>query len=54
MVVFQIFLEKISLNNNWAELLSELLSEHPGVPIRNMGIPENWREKPFWRLSEAA
>jgi abortive infection bacteriophage resistance protein len=54
MVVFQILLEKISPDNTWAERLSELLNEHPRIPLVNMGIPENWREKPFWGLYEAA
>ena len=53
MVVVQILLDQVAPDNTWAERLSELLEEHPNVPLVNMGIPDNWRTKPFWGLIEA-
>lgn len=50
MVVIQILLDQVAPDNTWAERLSELLDEHPDIPLANMGVPENWREKPFWGL----
>lgn len=52
MVVVQILLDQVAPDNTWAERLSELLNEHPDIPLANMGIPENWRDKPFWGLGE--
>lgn len=54
MVVVQILLDQVAPDNTWAERLSDLLEEHPNVPLVNMGIPEDWRTKPFWGLEEAA
>lgn len=54
MVVVQILLDQVAPDNTWAERLSDLLDEHPNVPLVNMGIPEDWRTKPFWGLVEAA
>lgn len=53
MVVIQILLDQVAPDNTWAERLSDLLEEHPNVPLTNMGIPEDWRAKPFWGLVEA-
>jgi abortive infection bacteriophage resistance protein len=50
MVVSQILLDQIAPDNTWAERLSDLLEEHPNIPLANMGIPEDWRQKPFWGL----
>lgn len=52
MVVIQILLDQVAPDNTWAERLSELLEEHPDIPLANMGIPDNWRDKPFWGLVE--
>ncbi|MES0864832.1 Abi family protein [Ruegeria sp. SCPT10] len=51
MVVIQIILEQVAPDNTWAERLSDLLEEHPDVPLANMGVPDNWRDKPFWGLA---
>jgi abortive infection bacteriophage resistance protein len=51
MVVTQIFLDQIAPDNTWAERLSELLDDHPNVPLANMGFPEDWKAKPFWGLA---
>ena len=50
MVVVQILLDQIAPDNTWAERLRELLEGHPNVPLANMGIPEDWKTKPFWGL----
>lgn len=51
-VVIQILLERIAPDNKWAERLGELFEEHPNIPLANMGIPGDWKEKPFWGISE--
>lgn len=50
LVVIQILLEQVAPDNTWAERLSDLLDEHPNVPLANMGFPDNWKTRPFWRL----
>ena len=50
LVVVQILLEEIAPDNTWAERLKELLDAHPDVPRLNMGIPEDWEQRPVWGL----
>lgn len=49
----QTILATISPSSSWASRLSDLLRDHPSVPLAAMGIPEEWRSDPFWaeRLS---
>jgi len=53
MVVVQILLEQVAPDNTWAERLGELLDEYRDIPLEDMGIPSDWRDKPFWRLVES-
>lgn len=32
----------------WASRFNALLREHPHVPIRYMGFPDNWKTSPLW------
>jgi len=36
-------------NSHWQRRLQGLLIEHPAVPKKNMGFPENWLDCPIWR-----
>jgi abortive infection bacteriophage resistance protein len=53
MVVVQILLDQVAPDNTWAERFRDLMEEHPNIPLANMGIPEDWKTKPFWGLVEA-
>lgn len=48
LVSLQSILNTISPRSSWARRLSDLLEEHPHLPLRGMGIPEDWRDDPFW------
>lgn len=50
LVVMQILLDKIALDNHWANRLSQLLDDHPNIPIKYMGFPEDWRDRAVWKL----
>jgi len=37
-----------SPGTGWARRFSNLLDNHPNIPKRYLGIPENWRDCPIW------
>jgi abortive infection bacteriophage resistance protein len=51
LVVMQILMAKIAPDNHWAQKLRNLLTEHPAIPLKNMGFPINWRSRKIWDLS---
>ncbi len=36
-------------HSHWQRRLRGLLNQHPKVPIKNMGFPENWLDCPIWK-----
>jgi abortive infection bacteriophage resistance protein len=48
LVSLQCILDTISPRSSWARRLSDLLNEHPRVPRRGMGMPDDWEADPFW------
>jgi abortive infection bacteriophage resistance protein len=48
LLVMQILIKKIWASNHWAEKLDTLISEHPAVPISDMGFPSDWKNRPVW------
>jgi hypothetical protein len=48
LVSLQSVLDTISPHSSWARRLSDLLADHPHLPLRGIGMPENWRDDPFW------
>lgn len=50
LVVMQILLDKVAPDNHWAIRLTQLLDEHPNIPIQSMGFPMNWRDREVWKL----
>lgn len=51
LVSMQTVLHTISPGSRWGERLHTLLAQHPGVPLRAMGIPDNWWDDSFWRVA---
>jgi len=49
LVSLQSVLATISPHSSWGHRLRGLLEQHPGVPLRAMGIPPGWYLDPFWR-----
>jgi abortive infection bacteriophage resistance protein len=50
LLVMQILIRKIWDNNHWAERLADLISEHPDVPIADMGFPPDWQKSRAWNF----
>jgi len=48
LVSLQSVLDTISPHSSWAQRLSDLLAEHPHLPLRGIGMPDDWRDDPFW------
>lgn len=48
LVSLQSVLDTISPGSTWTARLSDLLAQHPEVPLHGMGIPQDWREDGFW------
>lgn len=48
LVSLQSVLNTISPHSSWAQRLSALLNDHPRLPLRGIGMPDNWRDDPFW------
>lgn len=48
LVSLQSILHTISPGSSWSVRMRALLQSYPGVPLRAMGIPENWFEDSFW------
>lgn len=48
LVSLQSVLDTISPRSTWAQRLSDLIAEHPHLPLGGIGMPEDWRDDPFW------
>lgn len=48
LVSLQAILHTISPRSGWGTRLHELFEANPDVPLRGMGVPDNWFDDPFW------
>lgn len=48
LVSIQSVLHTVAPGSTWGQRVHDLLVDHPEVPLRPMGIPENWFDDPFW------
>lgn len=44
-------LHRISPGSRWAARLDSLFAEYPEIPVKEMGLPENWQQHPLWTHS---
>lgn len=42
------FLLMISPSSQWKQRIVNLFAEYPEIPVRDMGLPENWQEHSLW------
>ena len=42
------WLGKISTTTRWKDRLFALFDEYPEIPLREMGLPADWRNHPLW------
>lgn len=48
LVSLQSVLDTVSPHSSWAQRLSDLLTSHPHLPLRGIGMPDDWRDDAFW------
>ncbi len=48
LVSIQSILTTVSPHSSWATRLVDLISQHPNVPLRGMGLYPGWDADPFW------
>lgn len=48
LVSLQSVLNTISPHSSWARRLGDLIAEHPHLPLRGIGMPDDWRDDGFW------
>lgn len=44
------WLAKITHTTHWRERLFALFDDFPEIPLQSIGLPEDWREHPLWKL----
>lgn len=47
-VIIEVLLNVISPQTNWGKRLADLLNEHPVVPAKKLGFPDDWKERELW------
>ncbi len=54
LTILHYLLRQVAPNSHWKDRLIALFAQHPSVPLRFMGFPENWQECPMWTNARAA
>ncbi len=47
-VIIEVLLKVVAHETGWPARLARLFDEHPNVPIRRLGFPADWRDRPLW------
>ena len=50
LMICNAFLCQISPTSRWRERVEQLFTEYPEIPIKEMGLPEDWKDHPLWKL----
>lgn len=45
-------LARVAPQSRWPDRFRTLLADHPNIPIKPMGFPENWEDSPIWKKAE--
>ncbi|MGC6423818.1 MAG: Abi family protein [Lentimonas sp.] len=51
LTVCRYWLNKIAPDNTWTKRTFELFDTYPEIPLRKIGLPEDWREHPLWKTT---
>jgi len=43
------FLSFISPTSQWHIRVENLFDEYPEIPVKEMGLPQDWRNHPIWK-----
>ncbi len=50
LMICRSFLSQISSTSQWHLRIEALFSEYPEIPVREMGLPNNWQQHPLWKI----
>jgi abortive infection bacteriophage resistance protein len=48
LTILHYLLRQVAPKSRWKDRLVALFAQHPAVPLRFMGFPENWQACPLW------
>ena len=48
LAILQHFMNECAPHASWQHRLIELFDQFPQIALRSMGLPDNWRNDPFW------
>ena len=46
--ICRVMLSQITPTSQWYKRIEELFCEYPEIPLKSMGLPENWQEHSLW------
>lgn len=49
LMICNAFLSQISPTSRWGERIEQLFTEYPEVPVKDMGLPADWKNHPLWK-----
>ncbi len=49
LTVCYVWLGKVSSTTKWRERLFNLFDEYSEIPLKEMGLPPDWRNHPLWK-----
>lgn len=49
LMICNTFLQQISPTSQWPRRIEQLFSEHLEIPVKDMGLPEDWMNHPLWK-----
>lgn len=50
LMICSAFLAQISPTSRWRERVEQLFNEYPEIPVKDMGLPADWKKHPLWKL----
>ncbi len=48
LTIIKYLLDQICPDNHFASRFTDLIGQHPNIPLVSMGFPDNWKESPIW------
>ncbi len=49
LMICHTFLKQISPTSQWQQRVNQLFAEYPEIPVKDMGLPEDWNNHPIWK-----
>lgn len=49
LVICNSFLQQISPTSQWQQRIEQLFTEYPEIPVKDMGLPTDWKNHPLWK-----